>query len=135
MGQIVNSQDTMNNSNYIVLGFYACLVLLLLSTTVDAGYVSKHEKRNCHTEYETVTTYEKECNTVKDEHCKPKVEEVCHTVDVQECSVSHERVCTQHDDKQCSTKHEEQCTTVYEEECKTDYERKCTTTHEKQCST
>merc|ERR1719260_231834 len=68
----------------------ACLAAVLLTVTVDAGYVSPQVQRNCHTEYETVTsyenqcstTYEKECSTVKDEHCKPKVEEVCHTVDV-----------------------------------------------------
>merc|ERR1719153_53268 len=112
---------------------FACLAAVLLTFTVDAGYVSKKAHRKCHTEYETVTSYEKECSTVKDEHCKPKVEEVCNTVDVQECTLGHERVCTQHDDKQCSVKHEEQCTTVYDEECTTDYEKECTTTHEKEC--
>merc|ERR1711936_530201 len=101
-------KDSMNNFSFNLIALSACLALLVLPTSVDAGYVSKQEKRNCHTEYETVTTYEnqcstsyeQECSTVKDEHCKPKVEEVCNTVDVQECSVSHERVCTQHDDKQ-----------------------------------
>merc|ERR1712179_700174 len=104
-------KDSMNNINFNFIALSACLALVLLPFTVDAGYVSKQEKRNCYTEYETVTSYEnqcstsyeKECNTVKDEHCKPKVEEVCNTVDVQECSLSHERVCTHHDDKQCST--------------------------------
>merc|ERR1711942_118189 len=88
-------------------GLFSCLLAVMLPLIVDASYVSKKEHKNCHTEYETETSYEKrcsttyeqECSTVKEEQCKPKVEEVCNTVDVQECSVSHERVCTEYEDK------------------------------------
>ena len=100
------------------------LTTVLVALTVDASYVSTNAHKKCHTEYDTVTSYEKqcsttyeqECNTVQEQQCKPKVEEVCNTVDVQECSVSHESVCSQHEEKQCSVKHEEKCSTVYEEE-------------------
>merc|ERR1712055_738128 len=105
---LVIHKNSMNNFDRSLLVFSACLAFVLLPLTVDAGYVSKQAqaKKNCHTEFETVTSYEEqcstsyeqECSTVRDEHCAPKVEEVCNTVDVQECSVSHERVCTQHDE-------------------------------------
>merc|ERR1712236_160185 len=70
-------KDSMNNFSFNLIALSACLALVRLPFTVDAGYVSKQEKRNCHTEYETVTTYEnqcstsyeQECSTVKDEHC------------------------------------------------------------------
>ena len=92
-----------------------------MALTVDASYVSTNAHKKCHTEYDTVTSYEKqcsttyeqECNTVQEQQCKPKVEEVCNTVDVQECSVSHESVCSQHEEKQCLVKIRRN---VYEEE-------------------
>merc|ERR1711875_181895 len=86
------------------------LTTVLAALTVDASYVSTNAHKKCHTEYDTVTSYEKqcsttyeqECNTVQEQQCNPKVEEVCNTVDVQECSVSHESVCSQHEERQCS---------------------------------
>merc|ERR1712055_851861 len=110
---LINHLKKMNSRTCYL---FACLAAVLLSFTVDAGYVSKKAHRNCHTEYETVTshenqsstTYEQECSTLKEEHCKPKAEE--------ECNTTHE--------KQCSTSHEEKCSTVYEDECSTSYEQK-----------
>merc|ERR1711942_613999 len=82
------------------------LATVLVTLTVDASYVSTSAHKKCHTEYDTVTSYEKQCSTTNDQECntvqeqqyKPKVEEVCNTVDVQECSVSHESVCSQHEE-------------------------------------
>merc|ERR1712243_484780 len=86
------------------MNFHSCksfaLTVVLVALTVDASYVSTNSHKKCHTEYDTVTSYEKqcsttyeeECNTVQEQQCSPKVEEVCNTVDVQECSVSHESV-------------------------------------------
>merc|ERR1712243_354255 len=65
------------------------LMVVLVALTVDASYVSTTSHKKCHTEYDTVTSYEKqcsityeeECNTVQEQQCSPKVEEVCNTVD------------------------------------------------------
>merc|ERR1719158_216268 len=99
------------------------LSTVLVALTVDASYVSTNAHKKCHTEYDTVTSYEKqcsisyeqECNTVQEQQCNPKAEEVCNTVQEQQCNPKVEEVCSQHEEKQCSVKHEEKCSTVYEE--------------------
>merc|ERR1712243_319898 len=109
---LVSFDKRMNSVCCNLFVLFACLAAVLVPFTVDAGYVSK--QNHCRTEYETVTTYEKqcsttneeECSTVKEEQCKPKVEEVCNTVEVQDCCTTHE--------KQCSTSHEDKCSTVFE---------------------
>ena len=56
--QVANIRDKMNKFNHNLLSFFACLALLLLPVATSTGYVFKQVKKNCHTEYETMTTYE-----------------------------------------------------------------------------
>merc|ERR1711872_809639 len=97
----------------------AAIVVACLVVSLDAGYVSHktQPQPQCHTEYETVTSYEqrcdvkyeRECNFEPHQRCSPKVENHCQTAYEEECSTSYEQ--------QCSTVHEQQCSTSYEEQC------------------
>merc|ERR1719153_2060574 len=86
---------------------FACLAAVLLTFTVDAGYVSKKAHRKCHTEYETVTSYENQCITTYEQKCSTVKDEQCTTVYDEECTTDFEKECTTTHEKQCSTSHEE----------------------------
>merc|ERR1711862_904470 len=103
---------------------FAAIVVACLIGSLDAGYVSQktQPQPQCHTEYETVTSYEqrcdikyeRECNFEPHQRCSPKVENQCQTVDVQECNTRYERECTNREVSQCEISHETECETTYE---------------------
>merc|ERR1712025_606072 len=114
------------------------LAVLLIACLTDAGYVSHKNQPKCHTEYETVTSYEQQCVTVCERECNnvpqqrrlPKVEKLCQTVDVQECNTRYERECNNRQENQCAASQETQCSTSYEQECTTEYDQQCSTTYD-----
>merc|ERR1719318_1874869 len=106
----------------------ALLLVSLLSTqllvpAVTGGYAPRQE---CHTEYETVTSYEEQCSTSYEQQCSTEHEQQCSTSYEKQCSTSHE--------EQCSTSYQQKCSTTYEDQCSTIYEHVCSTTYEQECS-
>merc|ERR1712142_358883 len=80
------SQADMMTWNFMVRG--ACLVVAVLASAVSGGYLTKSSApaaaKNCHIEYETVTTYEQQCST--------SYERDCNTVQLQECTPRVEKI-------------------------------------------
>merc|ERR1712025_973884 len=115
----------------VVVVLFACMTVL-----VDAGYVplksryasrKTHPSPNCHTEYETVTSYEHKCNTVYERECKnvlqkpslPKLAKSCQTVYVRDCSTHYVRECSKHGHgkQKCSSVPKVSCRKVPKEHC------------------
>jgi len=115
----------------------ALLLVSLLSTqllvpAVTGGYAPRQE---CHTEYETVTSYEEQCSTSYEQQCSTEHEQQCSTSYEKQCSTSHEQQCSTAYEQKCSTIYEDQCSTSYEKECSTSYEEQCSTSYQQKCST
>merc|ERR1719348_626623 len=113
----------------VVAVLFACMTVF-----VDAGYVphksryvSHNTRPNCHTEYETVTSYEHKCNIVYEKECKnvllkphlPKLAKSCQTVYVRDCSTHYVRECSKHGygKQKCSSVPKVSCRKVPKEHC------------------
>merc|ERR1740137_74278 len=97
-------------SSSLNLVFVTCLVLAMLSPA-HGSYLSKQQhhapQQQCHTEYDTVTSYEQQCSTSHERECSNTYE--------QQCSISTERACNTVDVQECTVSHEKQCTTTHDQ--------------------
>merc|ERR1712153_257224 len=95
MGQLTISRSTKVSSSIIKMLAVTCFALVVLSPAVLGGYAShksSHQpSHQCHTEYETVTSYEQQCSTSYEKECSTSYAQECSTSFGQECSCANPR--------------------------------------------
>merc|ERR1712153_35941 len=89
-----------------------CLALVVLSPAVLGSYATHQPSQQCHTEYETVTSYEQQCT-----HSAYGAKS-CHQVPKQNCHQVPKQNCHQVPRQNCHQVPRENCHQVPQQNCK-----------------
>merc|ERR1719318_832013 len=103
--------DQVNMKAAVALLLVSALAPQLLLPAVDAGYAPRQD---CHTVYETVTSYEQQCSKSYEQECSTEQEQQCSTAYETRCSTTHEQQCS----PSAYGSHSKSCRQVPKESCK-----------------